>query len=434
MNIYTAIQPYPHQREAASFLVSTRNRILGDEPRVGKTGATLLAYEKSGAKTMLVITTASGREVWRKAARDWLGKDAHIVKKTKLKDGELSSSEIIVVSWAGMSKMSDDLAAFSFDVIVADEAHYAKDFRAARTKAFYNTLFRSAKMHVWLLTGTPLANGPLDIFPALQAFRAAGRYGSFFSFRDRFCQMDSVNVGGGRYVDKIVGHKNLDELSAMLSPHMLRRTQSDVGITQPIFETVPVSVELAEMKRLLKKLKEEAGENENAEDTFARVRRVLGSAKAKGVIDIVKDDLEGGLEKVVVMCWHIDTMNEIADGLREAGIGFVKVNGSTSDEARKRAVEDFSKDGSAISVFVGQIVACGEAIDLSASKDLLFAETSYVPKDMRQASLRITNHTQTGQPRVRIATVPDSIDEDIQDVVREKLADISKVLKEEVSA
>lgn len=421
--------PYQHQIDGCDFLVSGRNRILGDEPRVGKTGATLLAFRKSGARNMLVITTASGREVWRKAARDWLSKDAHIVKKTKLKDGELNTSGIIVVSWAGMSKMADELASFSFDVIVADEAHYAKDFRAARTKAFYNTLFRSARKHVWLLTGTPLANGPLDIFPALQAFRAAGRYGSFFSFRDRFCRMASVNVGGGRYVDKVVGHQNLDELSALLAPHMLRRTQADVGITQPIFETVPVFVEPAEMKRLLKKLKEEAGENENAEDTFARVRRVLGSAKAKGVVDIVRDDIEGGLGKIVVMCWHLDTMSAIAEGLRGADIGFVAVNGATSDEARRRAAEQFA-DSRGVPVFLGQIVACGEAIDLSASADLLFAETSYVPKDMKQASLRITNHSQKRQPRVRIATVPGSIDEDIQDAVRIKLADISEVLSE----
>lgn len=432
------ITPYKHQLEAADFLVASRNRILGDEPRVGKTGSALMAYEKSGSESMLVITTASGRSVWKKAAKDWLGKDAHVVKKTKLKDGELRAAEIIIVSWAALSKLAPEIAQRSFDVIVADESHYAKDFRAARTKAFFNTVFRSARRHVWLLTGTPLANSPLDIYPALSAFRAEGNFHDFWSFRARFCDIRERQVAWNRYVDEIVGTRNESELNAILAKHMLRRTQKDVHITQPILELVPVSVDDAEMKRVTKMINEASdsgcgGEDDEGQgqETFARIRRIVGASKSKSVADLVADDLESGIEKIVLMCWHLDTMTALMSALTDKGIGCVRVDGSVSMKDRDRAVELFSKRGGEVQVFIGQIIACGEAIDLSAASDLIFVESSYVPKDMRQAALRITNHNQKAQPRVRIATLEGSIDERVQAVVARKMRGIAKILDEE---
>jgi hypothetical protein len=65
-------------------------------------------------------------------------------------------------------------------------------------------------------------------------------------------------------------------------------------------------------------------------------------------------------------------------------------------------------------VFLAQIEAAGEAIDLSAASTLWFAETTFSPRAMRQMSLRITNLNQKRQAFVKVCTLANSIDEAVQ--------------------
>lgn len=433
---------YPHQVEAAEFLSARKRALLADEPRVGKTGATLLGMAALGdqASRVLIITTASGRKVWQRAVRDWLGddwSDRTAAYYTRKLTDEMLGARVLIIGWAALSKHAELLVSRGrFSLVVADEAHYAKDFKAQRTKALYRTVSKNAD-RLWLLTGTPMANGPLDLFPALQDFRALdAEHRTFYGFRDRYCVVRRMKMGRAEF-DQIVGHKNLDELSERLRPHMLRRTQSDVGITEPIVETAPLYVKASDVRKILKELEKAdpeaieafAGSGDVSDispDHFATLRRITGTIKAPAVAEMIVDEIEGGADKLVVMAWHRDTMDVIEREVRNSGIRVVRVDGSTTPAQRDKREAEFREDDE-VKVFLGQIVACGEAIDLSRSSDLLFAETSYVPKDMRQASLRITNHNQTRQPRVRIATLADSIDERVQAAVVRKMRDIKEV-------
>ena len=56
---------------AADFLARRQRAFLWDSPRVGKTGAAVIAADYIGARSALVVTTASGRGVWRRAFPAW---------------------------------------------------------------------------------------------------------------------------------------------------------------------------------------------------------------------------------------------------------------------------------------------------------------------------------------------------------------------------
>jgi SWI/SNF-related matrix-associated actin-dependent regulator 1 of chromatin subfamily A len=75
------------------------------------------------------------------------------------------------------------------------------------------------------------------------------------------------------------------------------------------------------------------------------------------------------------------------------------------------------------------MLAAGEAIDLSVSRDLIFVECSFTPKDMKQAALRVTNFGQTGSVLVRVAALAGSIDEAVTAVLTRKVASIQEVLQ-----
>lgn len=424
----------PHQIAGAKFLADRKHALLADAPRVGKTGAAIIAADYILAQRILVITTASGRPVWRRGFDTWSRFDLRTAVAQSTLTQEHLTADRLIVGWPSLSALAPQLLNERFDLILADESHYAKNPEAKRTQALYGGLHQRAD-RVWCLTGTPIPNAPNDLWAMMNALcpdRLAD-VASYDDFVARYCITKPKRLSRWNTINVVIGGKNLPELRDRLDGFWLRRTQADVGITAPIYEILPISLSAAQKRKIEAEIEDaedilsaaETGETRGLDIQLGTLRRVTGSIKAAGVIAAVKDEFDCGLDKIVIMAWHKDTMQRIADGLSQYGV--VRVDGSTSPDARQKAQDDF-QTGSA-RVFVGQIIACGEAIDLSAAAELIFAESSFVPKDMSQAALRITNHGQARQPRVRVAALEGSIDEALQTVLTRKIATNKEILK-----
>lgn len=443
------LTPKPHQIAGAAFLAARRAALLADEPRVGKTGAAIMAADQVGARSILVVTTASGRPVWRRGFEDWsiFGRSCQILTS---KDRLRPDTEIAIVGWPNMADPASvaDLWKREWDAIIFDESHFAKSMEAKRTVAALGAGGIHAKgKHVWCLSGTPLPNSPFDLFPTLAALapeRLAADAAKDWPdvtdaevFKRRYCKIKPKKIGFYRWIDVIIGGQNLDELAARLDGFYLRRTQQDVGITEPVFEIMPLLASPAALWEAQKAERSEidanllsliaSGDLEGLKDQhLGPVRRIWGGVKVKPLVEALKDEFESGLDKVVIAAWHSDVIAALADGLAKFGV--VGIDGSTSAKAREANVHAFQTDPN-VRVFIGQIQAAGEAIDLSAAAELIFAESSFVPKDMKQMSLRITNYGQTRTPRVRVATLEGSIDDAIQTALLRKWATINEVMK-----
>jgi SNF2 family DNA or RNA helicase len=424
----------PHQIAGAKFLADRKTALLADSPRVGKTGAAIIAADYILAKRILVITTASGRPVWQRGFADWSAFGLSTGVLTSTTDTETIKLDRVIVGWPTLAGVHERLKQERFDLIIVDESHYAKNPEAIRTKALYNGLVQTVE-RVWCLTGTPIPNAPNDLWPMMNALcpdRLSG-VESYADFVDRYCITKPKRLSRWNTIQVVIGGKNLPELRQRLDGFWLRRTQQDVGITAPIYEILPITITKAQQRKLEAEVEgaediiaaAETGETRGLDMQLGTLRRITGTIKAQGVINAVKDEFDCGLDKVVIMAWHKDTMNLIEAGLQQYGV--VRVDGSTTPDKRAQAQDAF-QHGEA-RVFVGQIIACGEAIDLSASAELIFAESSFVPKDMSQAALRITNHGQTRQPRVRVAALEGSIDEALQTVLTRKIATNKEILK-----
>ena len=430
----------PHQIAGARFLADRKTALLADAPRVGKTGAAIIAADYILAQRTLVITTASGRPVWRRGFADWslFRQRAAVAEGTLTK--EHMTADRLIVGWPALSKFADQLAAEQWDLVIVDESHYAKNPEAKRTEALYGGLTERAE-RVWCLTGTPIPNAPNDLWAMMRALcpeRLTAAHGPddvtrYDDFVARYCITKPKRLSRWNTITVVIGGKNLDELRQRLDGFWLRRTQQDVGITGPIYEILPITLSRAQQRKIEAEVDgaedilaaAETGETRGLDVELGTLRRITGTIKADGVIAAVRDEFDCGLDKVVIMAWHKDVMDRIAAGLSQFGV--VRVDGSTTADKRQKAQDTF-QHGEA-RVFVGQIIACGEAIDLSASSELIFAESSFVPKDMTQAALRITNHGQTRQPRVRVAALEGSIDEALQTVLTRKIATNKEVLK-----
>lgn len=424
----------PHQIAGAKFLADRKHALLADAPRVGKTGAAIIAADYILAQRILVITTASGRPVWRRGFDTWSRFDLRTAVAQSTLTQEHLTADRLIVGWPSLSALAPQLLNERFDLILADESHYAKNPEAKRTQALYGGLHERAD-RVWCLTGTPIPNAPNDLWAMMNALcpDRLAEVASYDDFVARYCITKPKRLSRWNTINVVIGGKNLPELRDRLDGFWLRRTQADVGITAPIYEILPISLSAAQKRKIEAEIEDaedilsaaETGETRGLDIQLGTLRRVTGSIKAAGVIAAVKDEFDCGLDKIVIMAWHRDVLARICEGLSQYGV--VRVDGSTSPDARQKAQDDFQHG--AARVFVGQIIACGEAIDLSAAAELIFAESSFVVKDMSQAALRVTNHGQKRQPRVRVAALEGSIDEALQTVLTRKVATIREILK-----
>jgi SWI/SNF-related matrix-associated actin-dependent regulator 1 of chromatin subfamily A len=433
------IKPLPTQFSGCNFLAERQRALLADEPRVGKTGAALMAAVKIRSKRIFIITTASGRGVWRASMRLWtparrrpaiFGVDPKKV---------VENADTVIVSWAMAQKVQPALTR-QFDLIILDEDHYAKTPFANRTVAVYGWLDEDGKtLHassglvdpsarVWHLTGSPYAHDLGDGYMRLRAscpeclFANPARgwpdvltYGRF---RDRYCVMRSKRLPNNEWIQVVVNGKNEEELRERVEGFMLRRTQEDVGIMPPVRETLPLIISPADrravdndpaMKRVLEHI--EAGTQ--SEDDVASVRRITGTIKVPAVIRAVIEEFENGLDKIVLAYWHKDVGDALAEGLKRYGVA--RIDGSTP--IAKREIEQARFKIAGCNVFLAQTIAAGESIDLSAANVMWIVEHSFTPKDLQQMAMRICNVGKPHNTFVKLVTLADSIDEPIQERV-----------------
>lgn len=452
------MKPFPHQIEGALFLAGRRHALLADEPRVGKTGAAIMAADYEMAETILVVTTSSGRPVWRRAFDQWspYGRRVQVLDGKKPLDPK---TQVAIVSWGAVNQPQTRSALLhrKWNIVIPDEAHFAKNFDAKRTQALYGELGRGGvdldnthalaggQEHIWPLTGTPCPNSPFDLYPhlrALEPWRLEKRDGmpdvmKAEDFMHRYCVVRYKKTSQFRKIPVVVGGRNADELRERIKGFWLLRTQKDVGITEPIYETFPLaaqarlltevngSIDAVKLGRLRGKKDVTDDDLKGIELELAQVRRLTGAPKAAAVVEAVKEEFDCGLDKIVLAYWHKEVGEILRAGLSTYGV--VGIDGSTSANMRAEAEQRFLHDPS-IRVFCGQIQAAGEAIDLSSAAELMFVETSLVPKDMAQMSKRITNHTQTRQPRVRVATLDGSVDDALQAILLRKWSAIREVI------
>lgn len=432
--------PFPTQISGARWLSSRRNALLADAPRCGKTGTAIMACDDEMADTVLVVTTASGRPVWRRAFAQW---------------SPFKRPNLRIVGWPELTnaKTRSDLLKVKWDRIILDEAHAAKNFEAKRTQAVYGTLddggsrllqatalFSKAK-GVWCLTGTPLPHDPSDIYPMMRALcperlladpsKGWPDVTRYEDFRDRYCKWRPKKLSAWRSIVVIMGGKNEAELRDRLDGFILRRTQQDVGIRAPIYETLPLAVTLKELAAATDGLPAtdvlraaSTGDTRSLEMHLGPLRRLTGEIKARKVVEAVHEEFAGGLDKIVLAYWHRDVGAILKEGL--AVYGVTGIDGSTTDRATPEQAF-LRPDGPR--VFLAQLEAASEAIDLSSAAELWFVEIAFSPRIMAQMALRITNFTQTRTCFVKVCVLENSIDEAINEGLMRLWTTIREVLK-----
>lgn len=403
------------------------NLIIGDDPGTGKTIEALLLAKLWGCERILVICPANKREDWAQEIQKWLTKKNKPLIVYGSEDGPaLFTAKQSVISWALLKIFSPALyrkpdRPNAWDLVILDEVHYAKNPHAKRTK-FALALAKGAK-HALCLSGTFPPNNASELWPVLYALfpETIGRM-SYLEFVRRYCYMEQFKQHQRYY-----GVKRAAELGAMLrGTCMIRRDYHRVfpQTPKPLLRIKSVEADerwedlieremnIAEIRGLsagVHVLAKNAGE-------LANLRRLMSLEKVSLIVDWAKKILETE-PKIFIIGYHVEMLEQVATLLSDYGT--ILISGKTPPKLKHEYKTAFQTSDT-LRVCVGQIKACGEAIDLTAARYGIFAEASYVPGDNEQAIGRLRRFGQVKQTVFDFLVVEGTLDARVLKVALEK--------------
>ena len=403
-----------YQKQGVDFLKGRKFACLGDDPGLGKTAQAVCALPPDAK--VLVICPAQVKYGWAKEFRQWRGVSSSIINKGTDK---LNGSAVTIINYDLLIRkpLFNQFRDRYFDVIICDEAHRLKNPKAKRTKAVLSRRGLLAKTEsMWFLTGTPIKNRPIDLWPMLSstAPEVLKPYHSYLEYAYRYCGAYEDNFGLNTS-----GASNTNELFRKLKPFLLRRRKREVLEELPprILDIVEFDCTKA-VRRVIQDeenaILEELGDRDASDMTLAsmtRIRKVLAKYKTPDALAFIKNLLEE-VEKVVVFFYHHDTEKALKEGLKKYGT--LTIDGSTPANKRPLKVQAFCERED-IRVFLGQMQACGEAIDglQHASRVCVFVEPSWSATDIEQCIGRLERLGQKDPVNAYLLVIKDTLESDM---------------------
>lgn len=437
------IQTFQFQEDGAAHIARYERHGLHDEMGVGKTAQVIRAVNMIDARRGLIIAPAMLRENWLAEFRKFShvgyrvakGRDIHdFVAWARGRFHILVTSYELATRWANSIYNSGE----PLDFAALDEAHFLKNSGTARSKAILGPGMDGDDgaitwaNQVWHVTGTPMANDPLDCFTFLRFCRAT-TLGKEPFIRRYFHQHRTAY--GARHQ---VRPEALEELRYLISNNAIRRTKKDVGLQlPPIFlTTMYVDGDTDEIRAMLGQYPgleqaivdaiEQGGLSFLDAQHIATLRRLVGEAKAVPYSHILHEELEASDDKRVVYGAHRMSLRTVRDYLVRKGLGAVLIDGDTPMRDRDVYVQMFQEDPRC-RVFLGNIKAAGTGITLTAACEIDMLESDWTPAGNVQAIMRVHRIGQTRNVRARFITLARSLDEVINRVVSEKTGAIAEI-------
>lgn len=184
-------KPMDHQKTTAEFMTLHKKSFCFNEQGTGKTASAIWAADflmKQGKvrRALIICPLSIMDSAWRadlfEVAMHRTVDVAHgdAKKRKQIING---GSEFVVINFDGVEIVEEDIRNGGFDLIIVDEATHYKNSQSKRWKCLNRLV--TDDTWLWMMTGTPAAQSPLDAFGLAKLVNptAVPRY--FGSFRDQ---------------------------------------------------------------------------------------------------------------------------------------------------------------------------------------------------------------------------------------------------------
>lgn len=437
---------FPHQEIGVKFLLSKNNRILGDDMGLGKTLMSTIASIESGVEKILVVCPANAKINWFREINAYIPEEDISI----IKSGHWDPKRYTIINYDilknfhtitdGRKNYKDyeihrNLVDEGFDLVIMDEAHMVKNPKANRTKIM-NQITEKIKKR-WLLTGTPIANRPMDFFNLLNICDSPVT-SSWKQFAFRYCDGKKFKkkLKSGSYRDIWItdGASNLEELHNRTKNLILRRKKED-HLDLPPKIVAPYYVEIDDMNQYHRVFDEylEWAKSEGKRLGTGRhmvelivLRKYLALEKTKQTIELAEQAIENG-QKVIIFTNFTHSFDTLMDHFGKIAVGH---NGKMNSTSKQNSIDKFQEDDN-IKVFVGNLISAGTAITLTKAETVIMNDLDFVPSNHAQAEDRAHRIGSTSTTNVYYPIAVGTIDEMMFKILEKKRKIIDTVIGDE---
>lgn len=384
----------------------------------------------------LVICPASLKQNWKDEIERFTGHKAMVLddknRNSWLRYYELGYAQFFITNYESLKKyfitsvptkkvyksieIGVNENCNSIKSVIIDESHRLKDKGTQQTK--FTLRIARRKNRVILLTGTPVVNKPIDLWPQICIMGHDNIFGpTEKDYKQRFCD--------GGY-----GASNLRALNYLLNKHCyFRREKKDVAKDLPSLDRQKMICEISTREeynfaysnftrwmeqqdftdeQIAGKLKAEALVQMNV------LRQISARGKIDQACEFINEVLDAG-EKLIVFC----NLKAIVADLKAAYPNALTITGSDSTEVRSNNVKSFQTDPKS-QLIICNIKAAGVGLTLTASSRVLFIEFPWTYADCVQCEARSHRIGQTLPVMCTYLLGQDTIDEKMLDIILAK--------------
>lgn len=390
---YSVRPPMEHQKVAIEKLLANNKFILADDMGVGKSLSAVIASLEGNFKKVLIVCPATLKINWKKELEIYTDKKILIVEGRKW--GHTFDYYIInydiIKNYHSIDKKDKDsdynlLVNENFDLAIVDEAHYLSNPSANRTLLLNDVLEKIPK--VWLLTGTPMTSRPMNYYNLLKIVDSPITL-NWQHYVKRYCKGYQFTVNKKK-VWNTSGASNLDELREITKHLILRRLKIDIldlpeKIITPIYIELKSSMYNEEIEEFIKIAEKDKKNNKLSIDitTLMRVRQLIAYEKIPYTCELIDKCIEQG-KKVVILTNFTMVLDMLHEKYKKNS---VILDGRMSSIKKQESVDKFQDDDK-IKIFIGNIVAAGVGITLTAGEVVIMNDLSFVPAHHAQGEDR----------------------------------------------
>ncbi len=374
-----------HQDEGVRFLLDRRAGLLAFEQGLGKTRVAAEAFDRllarGAADTMVVICPNSLKQTWATELQRFTPHLDYVIARGAPKERRrvLGSATVPVVIANYETARNEIMAIRALmtrrrAVLVLDESHSVKNYRSLNSVAARH--LAPLTEYRWLLTGTPMTNTPVDVYPQLSIVAGEQFLGSFALFAATYGHHDTTPA-------------QRQALAARIAPYLLRRTKEEC-LDLPDKTFVDVVVELPPWQRKLYNAMRDdlanAVEGMSPEEfrrfvptamtRLLRLSQVASNpalllpeerrvpAKLAELDALLEELVATNGRKVIVWSYYVGTIEALA--ARYARYGVATLYGETPPEDRQSLATRFQEDPS-LMVLVANPAVAGSGFTLTAA-------------------------------------------------------------------
>ena len=399
------LTPFYHQKVTSAFLVDNPKSFCFNEQGTGKTASAIWAADylmKQGRiKRVLILCPLS---IMKSAWQEDLFKFA-MHRSCSVAHGDAASrekiikagSEFIIINFDGLAVVKDAVMKGGFDLIIVDEANAYKNPQTNRWKVLRDVA--KTVEWLWMMTGTPAAQSPLDAYGLARLVDAPNCPRYFTQFRADTMYKATLfkwlpKPGADAYVHKVLQPAIRFERDQCLDLPDVTHVTRDAPLT---------SQQMKYYKALRSRMLFEAdGEHVTAVHAASKINKLLqisGGAvytddgevlefDVRNRLNVVREAIEEASHKVLVFVPFTHTIELLREALEANGISCGVINGAVPLNKRTALVTQF-QNGQDPRVLIIQPQVASHGLTLTAANTIIWYAPVTSVETYLQANARI---------------------------------------------